>query len=162
MKRLLWTRPRARFANGAWSLLGLRVLVGFGFAAHGYAKLERGPEQFAAIILAMHLPAPLVAAWFTTLLELAGGAAVMVGAGVAPLSVPLIAVMLVALTEVHWRYGFSSIRLKALSAAGAEFGPVGYELNLLYIAALLALALGPPTPLSLDGWIRRLRQSRSS
>ena len=42
---------------------------------------------------------------------------------------------------MHLRYGFSSIRLKALTSAGAEFGPVGYELNLLYIAALLTLAL---------------------
>jgi hypothetical protein len=42
------------------------------------------------------------------------------------------------------------VALKKVGSAGAEFGPVGYELNLLYIAALLALALSPPTALSLE------------
>ena len=40
-----------------------------------------------------------------------------------------------------------------MAAAGAVFGPVGYELNLLYIAALLALVLGGPSPLSVDRWL---------
>jgi hypothetical protein len=26
--------------------LPLRLVIGFGFAAHGYAKLSRGPENF--------------------------------------------------------------------------------------------------------------------
>ena len=48
---------------------------------------------------------------------------------------------------------------KSLSDAGAVFGPVGYEVNLLYIAALeiVALGLGGDSPLSVDGWIRRKR-----
>jgi len=33
-----------------WALLPLRLIIGFGFAAHGYAKLNRGPENFAAIL----------------------------------------------------------------------------------------------------------------
>ena len=135
-----------------WALLPLRLVVGFGFAAHGLAKLSRGPESFAVILTALGVPAPHLMAWTTTLLELAGGIAVMAGAFVAPLSVPLSVVMLTALFSVHLHYGFSSIRLKAITAAGAEFGPVGYELNLLYIAALLALAFAGPTRLSFDGW----------
>jgi putative oxidoreductase len=63
-----------------------------------------------------------------------------VGLFVAPLSVPLALVMLTAMVLVHLPYGFSSVRLKAIGATGAEFGPVGYELNLLYLAALVALA----------------------
>ena len=35
-------------AKNAWALVPLRLVVGFGFAAHGYAKLARGPESFAA------------------------------------------------------------------------------------------------------------------
>ena len=30
-------------------------------------------------------------------------------------------------------YGYSSIRLIGIGHAGAQFGPVGYEINLLYI-----------------------------
>jgi putative oxidoreductase len=135
-----------------WVLVPLRLVVGFGFAAHGYAKLARGPESFAVILAAMGVPAPVPMAWMTSLLELLGGAALMLGAFVAPLSVPLAVVMATAMVGVHLRYGFSSIRLQALTANGAVFGPVGYELNLLYLAALVALALGGASPLSIDRW----------
>jgi len=141
-----------------WALLPLRLTVGFGFAAHGYAKLARGPDQFAAIVAAMGIPAPDAMAWLTSLLELLGGICLMVGAAVVPVSVPLAAIMMAALFGVHLRYGFSSIRLKALTASGAEFGPVGYELNLLYITALVALALGRSSPLSVDRWLAARRE----
>ena len=77
----------------------------------------------------------------------------MLGAYVLPLSLPLGVIMLTAMFGVHFRYGFSSIRLQALSASGAVFGPVGYELNLLYVAALLVLALCGPSPVSVDRWL---------
>jgi putative oxidoreductase len=37
------------------------------------------------------------------------------------------------------------------------FGSPGYEINLLYIGALLALALAGPGAWSVDGWLRRRR-----
>lgn len=131
----------SREAYGRWALLPLRLAVGFGFAAHGYAKLSRGPGGFAAALAALHVPLPLASAWLTTLLELFGGLAIMAGYFVVPLSLPLAAVMLTAMFTVHLPYGFSSIKLKAVTAAGAEFGPPGYELNVLYLAALAVLAL---------------------
>jgi putative oxidoreductase len=140
-------------ARNGWALLPLRLVVGFGFAAHGYAKLARGPESFAAILHVLGIPAPGLMAWATSLLELLGGISVMLGAFVLPLSLPLGVVMVTAMFGVHFRYGFSSIRLQALSASGAVFGPVGYELNLLYLAALLVLALCGPSPLSFDRWL---------
>jgi len=136
-----------------WALVPLRLVVGFGFAAHGYAKLARGPESFAAILHAMGIPAPGLMAWTTSLLEFLGGISLMVGAYVLPVSLPLSVVMVTAIFGVHWRYGFSSIRLQALSGTGAVFGPVGYELNLLYVAALVVLALGGPSPVSVDRWL---------
>lgn len=140
-----------------WCLLPLRLVVGFGFASHGYAKLSRGPEDFAVILGALHVPAPHFMAWATAILECGGGIAVMAGAFVALLSVPLIAVMLTAIATVHLQYGFSSVRLKAVTPAGAEFGPIGYELNLLYIAALVGLALSGPGIFSVDAWRARRR-----
>lgn len=141
-------------ARNRWALLPLRLVVGFGFAAHGYAKLARGPESFAAILQAMGIPFPGPMAWATSLLELLGGIALMLGAFVVPVSLPLTVVMLTAMFGVHLRYGFSSIRLQAIGASGAVFGPVGYELNLLYVAALLTLALSGASPLSVDRWLR--------
>jgi len=72
-----------------------------------------------------------------------------------PFTLPLAVVMLTAMFGVHLRYGFSSIRLEALTAEGSSFGPIGYELNLLYLSGLLALAIGGVGPASLDGWLRR-------
>jgi putative oxidoreductase len=138
-----------------WALLPLRLMIGFGFAAHGFAKLGRGPEKFAVILGAMGIPAPHLAAWVTSLLELFGGLGLMAGLAVVPLTLPLAAVMLTAMFGVHLRYGFSSIRLEALTVEGSRFGPIGYELNLLYLSGLLALAIGGGGPASLDGWLRR-------
>jgi putative oxidoreductase len=151
------SRPR-EIAALEWALVPLRLIVGFGFAAHGFAKLARGPGSFAVILGAMGIPAPGPVAWATSLLELLGGIGLMLGAYVAPLCAPLAVVMVTAMLGVHLRYGFSSIRLQALTATGAVFGPIGYELNLLYIAALAGLALGGASPLSVDRW-REARRS---
>ena len=135
------------------SLLLLRLVVGFGFAAHGYAKLARGPGQFAVILTALHIPAPTIAAWATALLEFGGGIAVMAGAFTAIVALPLGVILLTAWVTVHLPYGFSSVRLTGVTAQGATFGPVGYELDLLYLAALITVAMAGPGPFALDRWI---------
>jgi putative oxidoreductase len=56
---------------------------------------------------------------------------------------------------VHLPNGFSSIKLQAVDAAGAHFGQPGYETDLLYLAALVALVLGGSGPLSVDRLIFR-------
>jgi putative oxidoreductase len=137
-----------------WVLVPLRLMIGFGFAAHGYAKLSRGPESFGAVLQTIGVPQPHLVAWVTTLTELIGGISLMAGAFVTPLTLPLAVIMITAMLRVHLQYGFSSVRLKGITQAGAEFGPIGYELNLLYITGLLTLALSRPTRLSLDHWLR--------
>jgi putative oxidoreductase len=144
-----------------WALLPIRLMVGFGFVAHGYAKLGRGPDKFAVILGALGVPAPHLAAWVTSLLELVGGLGLMAGLAVVPLTVPLAVVMLTAMFGVHFRYGFSSIRLEALTPEGGKFGPIGVELNLLYLAGLLSLAIGGGGAASLDGVLKRWRSSGS-
>ena len=108
-----------------WSPIPLRLIVGYGFMQHGFAKLSRGPDSFAAILQGMGVPAPHLMAWLTILTELLGGLAVLLGAFVTIVSVPMTAVLLVAMFKVHLQYGFSSIRLLAVTATGAKFGPVG-------------------------------------
>jgi putative oxidoreductase len=144
-----------RLAAGGWSQLPLRLLLGFGLAAHGVAKLERGPEQFASVLAALGIPAPHWAAWATTLLELLGGISIMAGVFVTAWSLPLAVVMLTAMFTVHLPYGFSSIKLRAVDAAGAQFGPPGYELNLLYLVALLTLVLGGSGSACPQLWLER-------
>ena len=122
---------------------------------HGFAKLSRGVDAFVAILQAMYVPSPHVMAWLVILTELIGGLMVFVGAFVALASVPMIATLLVAIFTVHLPYGFSSIKLRAISPSGPVFGPPGYETDLLYIACLVSLVLSGPGPLSIDGLIRR-------
>ena len=59
---------------------------------------------------------------------------------------------------MHLPYGFSSIKLQAVTAAGAQFGPPGYETDLLYLACLAALVLGGSGPLAIDGFLAKRRQ----
>lgn len=151
-----------KLVERGWALLPLRLVIGFGFAAHGYAKLSRGPEHFGVILTAIGVPQPHFTAWLTALLELAGGICLMAGVFVVPLCLPLAVVMLTAMFSVHLQYGFSSIRLKEVTSSGAVFGPIGYELNLLYLAGLLTLALGGPGKLSVDHYLKPARQRATS
>lgn len=144
-----------RFSTARWVALPLRLIVGYGFMEHGFAKLSRGPDAFTAILYALHVPAPHLMAWVTILTELFGGLAILLGAFMTLASIPMAVLLFVAIFTVHLPYGFSSIKLKAVTAAGAQFGPVGYECNLLYLACLAALVLGGSGPFSIDGLIRK-------
>ena len=135
----------------------MRLIVGFGFMEHGYAKLIKGPAAFVSILEALGVPAPHVMAWVTILIELLGGFAIFVGAFVPLISVPLAGVLVTAMISVHLPYGFSSIKLIAVTPAGAQFGPPGYEIDLLYLACLAALVLIGPGPFSVDGLLRKRR-----
>lgn len=151
-------RLAALGGGSAWAPLPLRLMLGFGFAAHGYAKLGRGPEHFAVILDAIGVPLPQFMAWATSLLEFFGGICLIAGAFVVPLGLPLAIVMVTAMFSVHLPYGFSSVRLTAVTLEGAQFGPVGYELNLLYVAGLLALAMLGAGRLSVDRWLNGRRR----
>ena len=108
-----------------WWPIPLRLIVGYGFMEHGYAKLARGPESFANILHALGVPFPSLMAWATIAVELLGGLLILLGAFVTLASIP---------------------------------EPVlqpGYETDLLYLAALMALVLGGPGPLSVDRLLLR-------
>jgi putative oxidoreductase len=156
--RDFWSRlPLAR-----WAPIPLRLIVGYGFMAHGFAKLSKGPDAFAVILQAMGVPSPHLMAWLTILTELLGGFAVLVGAFVAIVSVPMVAVLLTAIFKVHLPYGFSSIKLLGVTAAGATFGQPGYEVDLLYIACLAALVMAGSGPFAIDGLIRKRFGARTN
>jgi putative oxidoreductase len=147
-----------RLAARGWAAVPLRLIVGYGFIAHGLAKLERGPDHFRDILTALGAPAPAILSWATILVELAGGAAVLAGAAVPFAAVPMAIVLIVAIVTVHLPNGFSSIKLQSVDAAGAHFGQPGYETDLLYLAGLAALTLTGPGALS----IANLRRARSA
>ncbi|MEP6731510.1 MAG: DoxX family protein [bacterium] len=148
-------RTWRRDTSCSWGIVPLRVIVGYGFLAHGLAKLIRGPAGFGKLLHVVGVPFPAATAWMVTLLEVFGGLALIVGMLVTLISIPLAASMLVAMFTVHLRNGYSSVNTVGLTATGPVFGPPGYEINLLYIAALVAVAIGGPGALSVDGWRSR-------
>ena len=141
-----------------WAPIPLRLIVGYGFIAHGYAKIVKHPEVFAMILQALGVPAPHLMAWATILIELLGGLAILLGAFVPLASIPMAVVLLVAIFTVHLPFGFTSIKLMAVTAAGPQFGPPGYETDLLYLACLVALVIGGSGPYAVDALIKRSSQ----
>ena len=141
--------------------LSLRLIVGYGFMAHGFAKLSRGPDTFAVVLHTLGIPMPSLLAWLTTLVELIGGFCVLIGAFVPIVSLPMAVVLLTALFTIHLPYGFFSVKLAQVSESGTKFGPVGYEIILLYLAGLTTLVLGGSGPFSIDHWLSRRSRSRT-
>jgi putative oxidoreductase len=150
---------RFTFLNQAsvarWAPVPLRLIVGYGFMQHGFAKLSKGPEAFAILLHAIGVPAPHLMAWLTILVEVFGGLAVLLGAFIPLASLPMAAVLLVAMFTVHLPYGFSSIKWMSVTAGRAQFGPPGYECTLLYLACIAALAIGGSGPMAIDNFRRR-------
>ena len=141
----------------SWYALPLRLIIGFGFLQHGYAKLARGPDDFISVLHAMGLPAPFLLGWATIVVEVIGGLMILVGALIPLAMVPMAIVLLVAIFTVHLPNGFSSIKLQSFDSMGAHFGQPGYETDLLYLAGLVALSIGGAGPISIDGLLKRLK-----
>src|ERR1700678_2410054 len=138
-----------------WAPISLRLIVGYGFMQHGFAKLSKGPEAFAAILQVLGVPAPHLMAWLTIATEVFGGLAVLLGAFVPLFSLPMAALLLVAVFTVHLPYGFSSIKLLSVTSGHAQFGPPGYECDLLYLACIAALVIAGSGPMAIDSFRRR-------
>jgi putative oxidoreductase len=151
-----------RFSVKRWAVIPLRLIVGYGFMAHGYAKIARGPVYFIETLHALRVPWPELMAWATILIELVGGFAVLIGTLIPLVSVPLAAILLVAAVTVHLPYGFSSIKLQSVTKDGPQFGKPGYETSLLYLAGLATLVLGGPGPLAVDGLLAGAKEKRDS
>jgi putative oxidoreductase len=113
------------------AILLTRVAVGLVFVAHGWQKLfTNGIDGTATFFDQVGVPAASAAAWFAAVVELAGGAALVLGLAVPVAGVLLLVDMLGAFVFVH-------------AGAGLFVDQGGYELVLALAAAALVLtALG--------------------
>src|SRR5262249_59602910 len=107
------------------------------------------------IVRAIGVPSPQLMAWLTISTEILSGIAILIGAFVSLVSIPAIIVLAIAVFTVHLPYGFISIKLLGFSDGRAQFGPPGYECDLLYIACILALVMIGPSPWSVDNYRSR-------
>lgn len=143
-----------------WAPVPIRLMVGYGFLMHGILKIDRGAAVFTAALDGLGIPLPQLMTWNVIVVELLGGIAVLLGAYVRVVSVPMIVVLLVAICFVHLPFGFSSIKFLAVTADGPQFGKPGIECDLLYLACLATLLCGGSGPFSVDGYRQRVRQAK--
>ncbi|TDB73758.1 DoxX family protein [Micromonospora sp. KC723] len=110
------------------AILLARIGIGIVFFAHGWQKLvTNGVDGTAAFFGEAGVPLPTLSAWFATLVELAGGAALIVGAGVTVAGLLLALNMAGAFLFVH-------------AGNGLFVDQGGYEFVLALGAASLLLA----------------------
>ncbi|KXP03769.1 DoxX family protein [Tsukamurella pseudospumae] len=125
-----------------------RVILGGIFFAHGWQKfVTNGMDATAKAFDGMGVPVPTLSAWFAGIVELVGGAALIIG-----LAVPIVAVlgiidMLGAIVFVHWDNGFFA----------SNPGGGGYELPLALIAGLIAVGIASHGPLAADTHLLKSR-----
>lgn len=144
-----------------WAPIPLRLILGFAFMYHGYPKLftQEGHEMFLGMLNNIGVPAAGLMSWVVGAVEFFGGLALILGAFVALAAALNVINMLVALFTVHLPNGFNFMNITGMTDQGPQFGMPGYEVNLLYIAGLLALVLGGAGALSVD---RKRRESGGS
>lgn len=116
-----------------------RIILGVIFFAHGWQKFfQTGIGNVATGFEAMGVPAPTFSAWFAGIVELVGGAALIIGLAVPVAAILLIIDMAGAIITTHMDQGFWN-------------GDGGYEFNLALIAGLIAVGFVAQGPLSVDG-----------
>jgi len=141
----------------AYAPLLLRLIIGYGFIAHGWVKLYRGTAGFEKLLTQTGVPFPHLTSWLVPFIELLGGFAILIGAYISFIAVPLICTMVVAIITVQLKFGFSSVNTIGLTLNGPKFGPPGYEINLLYIMGLISLMLSGGGAFSMDEWLLKKR-----
>src|SRR5687768_13557220 len=109
--------------HGQWGMLALRFIVGLVMLVAGWLKLfEFGVASFAKALATEGVPLPELFAWGVTLLEVVGGAFIIIGLLSRVAALLLTIDMVVAILLVSWELGFLS-----------PTGKSGSEINLLLI-----------------------------
>ncbi|MFT3714468.1 MAG: DoxX family protein [Gordonia sp. (in: high G+C Gram-positive bacteria)] len=125
-----------------------RIIIGIIFFAHGWQKLvTNGIDATKHGFEMMGAPIPGFSAWFASLVELVGGAALIIGLAMPLVSVLLLIDMIGAIFTAHMGHGFFA----------PDGGP---ELPLALIAGVLAVGFVSHGRLSIDGNILAARRAR--
>jgi len=126
------------------ALLILRLVTGVICIAHGWQKLfVLGVAGVGAAFASMGAPLPTITGPAFGLLELLGGAALIVGLWTRLAALGLACDVLGAIIVFHWKHGF--------------FVPTGIEFVLSLFGATIALSLAGAGGYSIDALIARRR-----
>lgn len=121
------------------ALLGVRFVLAYGFFAPAMSKWENIPSV-AEWFGSLGIPFPMLNAYMSASIEAAGVVLLSIGLGTRLIALPLMAIMVVAITTVHFHNGFSAV-------------DNGFEIPFYYLIFLFILATHGAGKLSLDAWI---------
>ncbi len=136
--------------QGQWGMLMLRLALGVVMFLAGWMKLvDFGPANFGKALATMGVPLPELFGYAVTLLEVVGGAFVVIGLLSRPVAVLLIIDMVVAIVLVTSKVGFLS-----------PTGKSGAEINVLLIEGFLAILFAGAGSISVDRVLERRARER--
>lgn len=116
------------------SMLVLRVAVGAVFLAHGIQKFQGGVDNVAGFFSKVGIPMASMMAWVVTLVEIVGGAFLILGFSTQISAALLAFIMVVAVVMVKAGKGLIS----------------GYELDVALLAGAIAIMLQGAGKYSID------------
>ncbi len=123
-------------------LLVIRLILAWGFWNPGIMKWKNisGISEWYE---GMGMPLPTLNAYLSATTEVAGSVLLLIGFAVRIISVPLMIIMVVAISVVHFTNGF-------------EAGYNGFEIPLYYLIMLFTLTVYGGGKISLDNLIRKI------
>jgi putative oxidoreductase len=125
-------------SNQSWAFTAFRVVVGSVFLAHGIQKFFMfGLHGVAGAFASMGVPVPGVTSVLVAVVELLGGAALILGFLTRWAAALNGFDMIVAILLVHLKNGF--------------FNPMGVEFPLTLLVACIVLVIHGPGAASVDG-----------
>lgn len=133
--------------------LPLRLVVGAALAVAGFVKVfsTLGQANIVYELSALAVPFPGLLGWVVGIAELLCGLALVVGMRTVAASVIML-MNLGGLVALGLARHIDYPELLALDRLGFPYRLPSYEAAAVLIAALLALVIGGPGPLSIDHW----------
>lgn len=123
-----------------------RLVLAYGFYGPATMKLN----NFSGIVewfTSMGMPLPKLNAFLATGTETVGFVLIFLGLATRLISIPLMVIMVVAITTVHLRNGF-------------EAGNNGFEIPVYYMLMLFSLLITGPGKFSLDALIAKFYNNK--
>ncbi len=118
-----------------------RIVLAYGFYGPATMKLKNF-DSIVEWFTSMGMPLPKLNAFLATGTETAGFVLIFLGLATRLISIPLMVVMVVAITTVHLGNGF-------------EAGNNGFEIPIYYLLMLFSLIITGPGKISLDALITK-------
>lgn len=122
-------------------LLLMRFVLAYGFYGAGMMKWHH-IENVTGMFAQLGVPMPHFTTYLVATVETFGAVLLVLGLGARLITIPLMFVMIVAITTVHWGNGFQA-------------GNNGFEIPLYYLIMLFTLFIYGPGKISFDTLVKR-------